>query len=226
MRMDLLIRHLQPVSHPVKVVNIDQPYPGDVPLLGHACCPVPLRHFPQLVGLFQTAARKCLVHIFIHCRVGIGRIFRRIRPFYGMVDIIQLHRSMSAPAPEQWVRQRPVIGGVPSHTLQSAGDSQLFHLCCKIRSQGLTHGVTGRIQQVQFRFHSVLFSYAVLPQGPSRLVKQGCRPLRIILNLRCLIIPGELVADTVGRTSVSVQHIVDHLLPVHTDIDRAAHQHV
>ena len=47
-RMNLLVRHLKIFPHPVQVIDVYQPYPGNVSVLGHSRTPVPLGELPQL----------------------------------------------------------------------------------------------------------------------------------------------------------------------------------
>ena len=67
--MDLLLCHCKAVPHPVEVVYVDQPHPGNIPLLGHPCGAVPLSLLPQLIGGLQIAAGKSLVHVAVHSMV-------------------------------------------------------------------------------------------------------------------------------------------------------------
>ena len=133
---------------------------------------------------------------------------------------------MGAPAPDQRIRERPVVSRIPAHAFQRAGDAKFPELVREIRGQRLADGVSGRIEQVQFRLHAILFPDAVVPGLPARLIKKRCRALRVIFHLGRFAVPRHLVAHAVCRTSVSVQHMVDHFLPVNAHIDRPAHPHV
>ena len=50
MRMDFLIGYGQTVAHKIQMIDIAQPYPRNVAVLGDAGLAVPLRFFPQLLG--------------------------------------------------------------------------------------------------------------------------------------------------------------------------------
>ncbi len=72
--MDFLLRHSKPISHPVEMVDVDQPHPGNVPLLGHSRSAVPLGLLPQLIGGLQIAAGKGLIHVAVHGSVTVGGV--------------------------------------------------------------------------------------------------------------------------------------------------------
>ena len=115
--MQLLIRHLKILPGPVQMVNIHQPDPWDVPILGNPRISIPLRLFPKLVGLFQVAGGQGRIHITVHGLIGIRRILCQPRFLHRMVNVIELHRRMRAPAPHQGLCLRPVISRVPANAL-------------------------------------------------------------------------------------------------------------
>ena len=133
---------------------------------------------------------------------------------------------MRAPAPQERLGQRAVIGRVPAHALDRAGDAQFAQLVCQIGGERLPHRVAVGVEQVQLGAHAVFHAHTVLPQSPARFVQQGRRRFGVIFHLGGLVIPRKLVADAVRRRAVAVQHMIDHLLPVDADIDGAAHAHV
>ena len=78
-----------------------------------------------------------------------------------MVEIVELHGGVGAPAPDKGLGQGPVIGGIPAHPLLGAGDAQPLHLAGKVGAQGLTHRVAGGIEQIQFGPHAVFVAVTV-----------------------------------------------------------------
>ena len=91
-------------------------------------------------------------------------------------------------APQPQIRgwdQGPVIGGVPAHPLQGAGDAQLLHLAGEVRGQGLADGIPVGVEQRQLRLDAVLLPDQLNPvlypfKGPGHLPGRliGDQPLQ------------------------------------------------
>ena len=137
MRMNLLLRNRKTISHPIQMIDIDEPHPGNVSLLYHACLTIPLGQLPQRIGFFQIAARKRLIHVRIHRFIGIWGIFGVSGIRHAVINIIEFHGRVRAPAPQKRGRQRSVVGRIPPHAFQRTINSQFAQLVGKIRSECL-----------------------------------------------------------------------------------------
>src|SRR5699024_11771009 len=70
-------------------------------------------------------------------------------PFHGVIDVVEFHGRVSSPAPQEGIRQCPVVGCIPSHALGGAGDPELLHLPCKVRCQRLADRVPCSVEKVK-----------------------------------------------------------------------------
>ena len=212
--------------HPVEVADVHQPHPRNVAILSDAGGAVPLGLLPQGIGLFQVTAGQSLVHVLVNGVVGVGRVLGGAGVLGRIVDVIQLHGGMGAPAPHQRGGEGPVVGGVPAHALDGTLDAQLRQLVGQVGGQCLTDRVAVGVKDVQLSLDAVLFPHAVAAHDPAGIVQKLGRALGVILYFRSRVIPGQLIADAVGRGAVAVEDVVDHLLTVDADIDGTAHRHI
>ena len=220
--MDFLLCNLQTVPHIVQMIHVAQPYPGDVSFLGHPCAAVPLRLLPQLIGFLQTVRRKRFVHVCVHRFIGIGGILSAVAFFRRMVDIVQFHGCMGAPAPHQRLGKGIGIGHVPARALNCHLYAKTGALIGQIRRKRLPHRVIRLIHQRKGSAHPVFFPDAVLAFLPARFLQNAHRLIRIVCHLGSLVVPGQFVTDTVGRRPVTIQHVLYHFLPVDPDVDGPA----
>src|SRR5699024_8376869 len=137
-------------------------------------------------------------HGAVHRFVGVGGVLGGAGALDGVVDVVQLHGAVGAPAPQQRGGESPVVCGVPAHALNGAGNAQLLHLAGEVRGQALADVIPVGVEQRQLRLDAVLLPDAVLPYEPAGLVQQGGGALGVVLHLGGGVVPGHLVADAVG----------------------------
>ena len=145
MWMKLLISYMETLSGPVEMINVYQPDPWDISLLGHTVFSIPLCFFPKIIGLFQRRACKGLIHIFVHFFVGIWGILCKGTVLGCMVNIVKFHWGVGAPAPHKRSGLGSVIGCIPAYTFNGYLDTKFFQLVGCIRCQRLTDRVACRI---------------------------------------------------------------------------------
>ena len=149
------------------MINIYKPDPRKIPVLGDSRRSVPLGVFPEFIGLFQVALRQSRVHISVHLFVSIRGILRILLSGSRVVNIVELHRCVSAPSPHKRCGLCPVIGRIPADALCRHLDSNLFQLVCGVLRKCLADGIPCRIEHVELGADTVFLQYSITSGKPS-----------------------------------------------------------
>ena len=133
---------------------------------------------------------------------------------------------MGAPAPHKRLCLGAVVGVIPAHSLYLHIYPHIPKLVGRVCRQGLAYGIAGRVHQRKSCLDAILFPDSVRTSLPSGFLQKFCCLFRVIFCLCRFIIPWHLITHTVGRTSIAVQHMFNHLIPVNGNIDSPSHLYV